>query len=97
MSRSIPQDPRVRQLVQHARAASLSRRGLLKSIGVGGAAAGAASLAACSPSGGGGGGAAGHVRWANWTYYLDFDDATGSNPTHEAFHEDTGMCIDYLA
>lgn len=95
LSRSFPQDPRVRHLVQQARAASLSRRGLLKTIGIGGAAAGAASLAACSPSGGGGADSAGHVRWANWTYYLDFDDATGLNPTLEAFQEDTGIRVDY--
>jgi spermidine/putrescine transport system substrate-binding protein len=84
---NLPEDPIIRELVQHARAAQISRRALL-----GGAFGGAIalSLAACAP---------GEqalvaaedisdsdptVNWANWPLYLDEDDA-GNYPTLEAF------------
>ena len=69
----LSQDPIIRKLVAQAQAASLSRRGLFKGLGLGAAALGAGSLAACSGSSGPGDGSAGSVRWANWTYYLYYD------------------------
>ena len=70
------QDPMIGKLVAQAQAASLSRRGLFRGLGLGTAALGASSLAACSGSSGPGDGSAGSVRWANWTYYLDYDEET---------------------
>lgn len=96
MTRQLPEDPIIRSIVLQAKAASLSRRGLFKSIGLGAAALGASSLAACSSPGSPGDGSAGTVRWANWTYYLDFDDATGTFPTLDAFQEQTNIRVEYF-
>jgi spermidine/putrescine transport system substrate-binding protein len=96
--RNLPEDPIVRELVQHARAAQLSRRALLGGA-VGGAVA--LSLAACAP-----GDQAlvaaedisatdPTVNWANWPLYLDEDDA-GNYPTLEAFTAATGIAANYL-
>ena len=35
------------------------------------------------------------VNWANWTLYLDFDDATKTYPTLEAFQQQTGIKATY--
>jgi len=35
------------------------------------------------------------VDWANWTLYLDFDDATKTYPTLEAFKKKTGLAATY--
>lgn len=35
------------------------------------------------------------VNWANWTLYLDFDDATKKYPTLEAFQQKTGIKATY--
>ncbi|NBP08897.1 MAG: spermidine/putrescine ABC transporter substrate-binding protein [Gammaproteobacteria bacterium] len=35
------------------------------------------------------------VRWANWTYYLDYDKKTQSNPTLNKFFETTGIKATY--
>lgn len=96
--RNLPEDPIVRELVQHARAAQISRRALLGGA-VGGAAA--LALAACAP---------GEqalvapedisatdptVNWANWPLYLDEDD-NGNHPSLEAFTAATGIAANYL-
>ncbi len=96
MTRPLPQDPIIRNIIQQARAASLSRRGLLKGFGLGAAALGAGSLAACAGPSGPGDGSAGVIRWANWTYYLDFDDETGGFPTLEAFQEQSNIRVEYF-
>lgn len=98
MSRSLPEDPLIRKLVQQARAAQLSRRSVLAG-GVGGAAA--LALAACAPSTSGKPSPATDqsstdktVTWANWPGYMDEDDA-GNYPTLVAFTEQTGIEVDY--
>ena len=69
---------------------SLSRRTVL--AGVGGAGA-AVALASCSS----GGSAADKntVRWANWTEYLDYDEATGDNPSLVDFTKANGVKVSY--
>ena len=92
----LSQDPIIRKLVAQAQAASLSRRGLLRGLGLGTAALGASSLAACSGSSGPGDGSAGSARWANWTYYLDYDEETGTYPSLDAFQEATNIRVEYF-
>lgn len=96
MTRHLPRDPMIRELVLRARAAKMSRRGLLKGLGLGAAAAGAGSLAACAGPGGPGDGSAGLIRWANWTYYLDFDEDTGEFDSLNAFQEETNIRVEYF-
>ena len=96
MTRPLPQDPIIRSIVQQAQAASLSRRGLLKGFGLGAAALGVGSLAACAGPSGPGDGSAGMVRWANWTYYLDFDEEVGNFPTLDAFQEQSNIRVEYF-
>ena len=96
MTGPLSQDPIIRKLVAQAQAASLSRRGLFKGLGLGAAALGASSLAACSGSSGPGDGSAGSVRWANWTYYLDYDEETGTYPSLDAFQEATNIRVEYF-
>lgn len=95
MKKPLPQDPMIRALINQARAASMSRRGLLKGVGLGAAAAGAGSLAACAAPSGAGDGSGGLIRWANWTYYLDFDEDDVSYPSLLAFEEDTNITVEY--
>lgn len=96
MSTPLPQDPIIRSIVQQAQTASLSRRGLLKGFGLGAAALGVGSLAACAGPSGPGDGSAGAVRWANWTYYLDFDEEVGNFPTLDAFQEQSNIRVEYF-
>ena len=92
--------PEIRPLVM----AQLSRRNVLRGAGVLGV---GAFLAACGTSGSGGGTATGSitaatdlsdsekvVNWANWTLYLDQDDA-GNYPSLQAFTEQTGIKANY--
>jgi spermidine/putrescine transport system substrate-binding protein len=58
--------------------------------GVGGAGA-AVALASCSS----GGSSAENVRWANWTEYLDYDEATGENPSLVDFAKANGIEVSY--
>ncbi|WP_051137910.1 ABC transporter substrate-binding protein [Leucobacter chironomi] len=90
-----PEDPIVRNIVQMLRGAQFNRRQLLRGAAVGAAGAGALGLSACSGGSGGGGGGDGIV-WGNWTYYLDFDEATGSYPSLDAFMEEAGFNVDYI-
>ncbi len=102
--RRVPADPAVRELVAAARRADLSRRHLLSAAGGLGA---AAALAACAPPAPPAGGLASVtlptdasatdkvVRWANWTAYLDMDDAGKTYPTLDAFIKKTGIKATY--
>lgn len=92
MSRPLPADPMLRRLIEVARQQQLSRRRLLQA---GAAGAGALTLAACAPGGGGGSADSGLIRWANWTGYMDEDDA-GNYPTLDAFQERSGLEVQYL-
>jgi len=98
MSRSLPADPLIRQLVQQSRAAQMSRRALLAGA-TGGAAA--LALAACTPGSSEGPSAATDVsdsekivRWANWALYLDEDD-DGNYPTLQRFIAESGIEATY--
>lgn len=98
MSRSLPADPLIRQLVQQSRAAQMSRRALLAGA-TGGAAA--LALAACAPGSSEGPSAATDVsdsekivRWANWALYLDEDD-DGNYPTLQRFIAESGIEATY--
>ena len=95
MTRSLPEDPLIRRLVEQARSAHVSRRSVLQGAGIGAA---ALVLAACSTPGATNKPSAAKdisatdkiVRWDNWALYLDVDDA-GKYPTLEAFARQTGI------
>lgn len=91
-----PSDPIVRDLVNRARAAQMNRRQLLRGTSLGAALLGMGSLAACAGPSGPGDGTGGTVRWANWTYYLDYDDETGSWPSLDAFMEQSNIRVEYF-
>ena len=87
MSKSLPEDPLVRSLVQAARTAQISRRGML--LGTAGTigAASAVSLTACAPSGE-------SIVWANWAAYID-EDEEGNYPTLDRFEDQSGLRVSY--
>lgn len=106
-----PLSPEARDIVRLHRAMAqrgLSRRQLLGGAGALGL---GAFLAACGTGGGStSAGAGGDVRptpaadksdsekvvnWANWTLYLDYDDATKTYPSLEAFQKQTGIKATY--
>ncbi|MCA0347118.1 MAG: spermidine/putrescine ABC transporter substrate-binding protein [Actinobacteria bacterium] len=95
MASRMPEDPIVRNLVNMVRQQQLGRRQLLRGAAVAGAGAGALGLASCS-SGGSGGGENGKIVWGNWTYYLDFNEETGSWDSLDAFVEESGIAVDYV-
>ncbi|WPR63897.1 spermidine/putrescine ABC transporter substrate-binding protein [Glutamicibacter protophormiae] len=102
-SQKLPQDPNIRALVNAMSQRSLSRRSVLGAagaLGLGGL------LAACGTGGSKTGAAAGPaaadisasdptLNWANWTLYLDYDDAAKAYPTLEAFTKQTGIKVNY--
>lgn len=92
MPRRIPEDPAIRRLISRMNSARFTRRQLFRGMALGGAALGTSALAACSSSGS----QEGTVRWANWTYYLDYDEETGDFPTLEAFMEQSGIDVKYI-
>lgn len=94
--RGQPSDPMIQKLVNQVRGAQLSRRQLFRSAGLGAAALGTASLAACAGSSGPGDGSGGTVRWANWTYYLDYDESAGTWPTLDDFMKQTNIRVEYF-
>jgi len=95
MASRMPEDPVVRNIVNMVRQQQVNRRQLLRGAAVAGAGAGALGLASCS-SGGSGGGENGNIVWGNWTYYLDFNEETGSWDSLDAFVEETGIGVDYV-
>ena len=88
----LPEDPIVRNVVQLLRQQQFNRRQLFRGAGIAGAGLGAAALAACGSGGSSGSG----IIWGNWTYYLDFDEETGTNPTLDAFIEQAGFDVQYV-
>ena len=100
-----PLDPRTRQLIRMARG-GLSRRAFLGGVGAAGA---GLALAACAPPQPPAAGGAASLalpkdlsasqkvcNWANWTAYLDQDDAGKTYPTLDAFIKKTGMKVSYF-
>jgi len=103
MVRQLPEDPKVRSLVNLLRQQQFNRRQMLRGAGVAGASAGALALAACSTGGsgnnggtGGNGGNSGGIIWGNWTYYLDYDEDADTNPSLDAFIEQAGFDVKYV-
>nr|WP_251364129.1 MULTISPECIES: spermidine/putrescine ABC transporter substrate-binding protein [unclassified Leucobacter] len=89
----------VQRLIAYARSAQMSRRGLMKGVGIGAAGAGALALSACAPGAGSpdqGDGSAGTIVWGNWPFYLDFDEESGTYPSLDAFMKQTNIQVDYL-
>jgi spermidine/putrescine transport system substrate-binding protein len=98
MTKVLPEDPMIRELIRMARQSTVSRRAML--AGSGGAAA-ALALAACAPTGASKPTAGVDVSatqktmtWANWSYYLDEDD-DGNYPTLDAFQAQSGITVKY--
>ncbi len=98
MTRELPDDPMIRQLVLQARRSQLSRRTLLGGAGMGTA---AMMLAACASGGGEAPQAATDssdtdktLNWANWAAYIDEDD-DGNYPTLLRFQEESGISVKY--
>lgn len=103
--RTLVQQARQSQRGSTAPRGSVSRRSVL--AGVAGVAGVGTLLAACgtggtpgatSPSGTPGLDVSAtdkNVYWANWTLYLDYDDATQSYPSLDAFQEQTGITAHY--
>jgi spermidine/putrescine transport system substrate-binding protein len=71
--------------------AMVSRRGVL--AGAGGL--GVASLLGIYFSEASAAQSGGTLRWANWGYYIDFDEKTKKYPTLEAFTKKTGIKVTY--
>lgn len=99
MTRQLPEDPIIRQLVAQARRSQLSRRAVLAGAGAG---ATALALAACTPTSSEAPTAPTDnsandptLNWANWPAYLDEDD-DGNYPTLQAFIAETGIDVNYL-
>jgi spermidine/putrescine transport system substrate-binding protein len=99
MTKALPEDPMIRELVRMARQSTVSRRAVL--AGTGGAAA-ALALAACGPTGAPKPSAGTDVSatdktmtWANWSYYLDENDDGTAYPTLVAFQEQSGITVKY--
>lgn len=96
MSRQMPQHPAARAIVEQMRAATMNRRTLLRGAAFGAAALGMGTLAACSPKESFGDGSRGTVRWANWTYYLDFDEETQQFDSLNAFMAESNIKVEYI-
>jgi spermidine/putrescine transport system substrate-binding protein len=79
--------------------AQVSRRSVLAGVG---AVSAAGLLAACGTGSSTGAKVAVDVsdtekivRWANWTYYLDFDEASSTNPSLLQFEKESGIDATY--
>ena len=98
MTRQLPEDPMIRELIRQARKAQISRRTMLTTAGAG---ATALALAACSAGGNEAPTAAVDnsandktMTWANWAAYID-EDEDGNYPTLMRFEEQTGIKVTY--
>lgn len=99
MTRPLPEDPIIRQLVLQARKTQISRRHMLQGAGVGAA---TLALAACTPAGSSAPTPAEDISatdkaltWSNWPAYIDEDD-DGNYPTLQAFEQETGIKVSYV-
>jgi spermidine/putrescine transport system substrate-binding protein len=99
MSRALPADPMIRQLIKQAQRSQVSRRAMLAG---GTGAAAALALAACAPAGRDAPTAAVDnsakdktLNWANWPGYMDENDAK-EYPTLMGFEEESGIKVNYL-
>lgn len=90
----MPEDPIVRDIVGMIRRQQFNRRQLLRGAAVAGAGAGALGLASCSTGGGSDSGKS--LIWGNWTYYLDYNEETGSFDSIDMFTEETGIGVEYI-
>lgn len=106
-----PADPATAALVRAARTSARARSSLTPSrrdvLGVGALGLGGALLSACAPPPPPTGGVSlaelpvdrseteKIVRWANWTAYLDMDDASKYYPTLRAFEKESGIKVRY--
>ncbi|MEX1079362.1 MAG: spermidine/putrescine ABC transporter substrate-binding protein [Homoserinimonas sp.] len=98
MTRQLPEDPMIRELIRQARRAQVSRRTMLAGAGAG---VTALTLAACSTGGDEAPVSAEDnsandktLNWANWAAYIDEDD-DGNYPTLMRFQEQTGIAVNY--
>ncbi len=102
--------PEIRSVVASLQGGRLSRRSALRGAGALGLGAFLAACGTTAPGAAGGAttsAAAGpataadvsdtdkKVDWANWTLYLDYDDATKTYPSLEAFKTQTGLEATY--
>ncbi|MCA0379189.1 MAG: hypothetical protein LCH36_07090 [Actinobacteria bacterium] len=76
MARPIAEDPVVKNIVRLMQHSRIDRRQLLRGAAVGAAATSALALTSCNNADAGEDG----IVWGNWTYYLDYDEGSGSNP-----------------
>ncbi len=97
MTRKPPLSPEARAVLS-----LMSRRTVLRGAGALGA---AAALAACGTDGTTSDAPSAAtdlseeekvVRWANWAYYLDYDDEAQNYPTLERFKQETGIDATYV-
>lgn len=88
----MPEDPIVRNMISMIRQQQFNRRQLLRGAAIAGAGAGTLGLASCAGGGGGGDG----IVWGNWTYYLDYNEETGSWDSLDAFTDETGISVQYI-
>lgn len=87
MDHSIPPDN------TSALSSEVSRRALIAGAsGIGAASLFGANLVSAEAASAA---ASGTVRWANWGYYIDFDEKTNKYPTLEAFTKKTGIKVTY--
>ncbi|QYH36532.1 PotD/PotF family extracellular solute-binding protein [Salinibacterium sp. M195] len=97
MTRPLPQDPAIQQLVLQAKQSHISRRGLIQGAGLG---ATALALAACaSPDGSAAedlSDSDNSLVWASWPSYID-EDLSGHSATLKAFKKQSDIDVEYRA
>ncbi len=95
MTRPLPQDQTIQQLVLQAKQSQLSRRRLLQGAGLG---VSALALAACiSPDGSEAidiSASDSSIVWASWPSYID-EDLSGSSATLKQFTSKSGIDVEY--
>jgi len=95
VTRALPQDPKIQQLMLQAKQSQLSRRRLLQGAGVG---ASALALAACAAPDGSSGidisETDASLVWASWPSYID-EDLSGHSVTLKKFANETGIDVEY--
>ncbi|MEH6780409.1 MAG: spermidine/putrescine ABC transporter substrate-binding protein [Rhodoglobus sp.] len=95
MTRAVPQDHAIQQLMLQAKQSQLSRRRLLQGAGVG---MSALALAACAAPGGSDAidisESDSSLVWASWPSYID-EDLSGHSATLKAFKGETGISVEY--